>query len=169
MSSAIDATMRVIGESDQHAPSVPESFRVHDDASANWVVRQIIERRAYSQRCAEWCEKEQARAKHEEDFFLFRYGQQLREFAQAKIAAAGGRRKTVNLPAGAVGFRSEKSKLVIDDEALVIKWARTNLPNAVTVVEHLSKSELNEHLDHTGELPGAGAHVEPARERFYIK
>jgi hypothetical protein len=159
----------VVKGSEIPSPSVPQDFCVHDDASANWVVRQIVERRAYARRCTEWCEQEQARAQHEEDFLLFRYGPQLLEYARSRITGAGGRRKSVNLPAGVVGFRSEPSELVVDDERLVIQWAKTYLPDAVTVVERLSKSELNEHVEQTGELPGAGAHIEPAREKFYVK
>jgi hypothetical protein len=157
------------GESNLGSADISEDFRVHNDATANWLIRQILERRAYGRRCSEWCEQEQARAKHEEEFFLFRYGQQLSDYAQSKIAAAGGRRKSVNLPAGTVGFRSESSKLVIDDEAVVVAWAKTNLPQAVVVTARLSKSDLNQHFEKTGELPGVGAHVEPAREKFYIK
>jgi hypothetical protein len=150
-------------------PSLPEQFQVHDDATANWVVRQILERRAYSQRCAKWCEREQRRAEHEEEFFLFRFGTQLRDLARAKIAAAGGRRKSVSLPAGTMGFRSEASKLVIDDEGLALEWAKANAPEAVVVVERLSKSAVNDHLEKTGEIPSAGAHIEAGREKFYIK
>jgi hypothetical protein len=166
---SVEAISEPDADVDVPEPDAPEHFRVHDDATANWVVRQIVERRAYARRCAEWCDREQARAKHEEDFFLFRFGPQLMDFARRKIAEQGGRRKSTGLPAGTVGFRSEASKLVVDDEASVIEWAKANLPQAVSIVERLSKSELNQHLEATGEVPGRGAHIEPAREKFFIK
>lgn len=150
-------------------PALPEKFQVHDDATANWVIRKILESRAYAKNCAEWCEREQARAKREEEFFLFRYGQQLLNYARQKIATAGGGRKSVALPAGTVGFRSDPVKLVVDDEDAVISWAKERNPALISTIEKLSKSALNEHLEKTGEIPGAGAHLEPAREKFYVK
>src|SRR5437870_2612266 len=95
---------------------VPEEFGVVDDSSANWVVRRITEARAYAKRCAEWCEREQVRARRTEEFFLFRYSAQLSTWTQGKIAEQGGRRKSVSLPAGLVGFRHEPAKLVVEDE-----------------------------------------------------
>jgi Bacteriophage Mu Gam like protein len=156
-------------DADLLEPEMPEQFHVHDDDSANWVVRRIVECRAYAKRCAEWCDREQTRAKREEDFFMFRFGPQLLEFARQKIAAAGGRRKSVALPAGTIGFRSEPLKLVVDDEQAVIAWAKQHYPSLISIIEKLSKSALNEHLESTGELPDAGAHVEPPREKFYVK
>jgi hypothetical protein len=150
-------------------PDVPDQFRVHDDNSANWVVREIAERRAYIKRCAEWCAREQSRAKHEEEFFLYRFGSELQEYAKKKIVAFGGRRKSINLPAGTLGFRTDSLKLIIDDEPAVIAWALKYFPKAVTRIERLSKSDLNEHLKLTGEIPSTGAHIEPAQEKFYVK
>jgi hypothetical protein len=150
-------------------PEVPEGFHVTDDDSANWVVRKILECRAYAKRCTDWCEREQARAKREEEFFFFRYGQQLFNYARQKIAVAGGRRKSVTLPAGMVGFRTEPVKLIVDDETTVITWAKKHNPSLVSIVEKLSKSALNEHFEKTGEPPSDGAHLEPAREKFYVK
>ena len=150
-------------------PEVPEAFAVHDDGSANWVIKKINECRAYVEKCAAWAEQERRRAQREEEFFWVRYGAQLRDFVQARIVEQGGRRKSVSLPAGVAGFRKEGAKVVVDDEAAVIAWAKVHQPSLVTVVEKLSKSSLNEHVETTGELPDAGAHVEPEHERFFVK
>lgn len=149
--------------------AVPEQFHVHDDATANWVVRKILEARAYAKHCAEWCDREQARAQRDEEFLMFRFGQQLLEHARKRIGEQGGRRKSVNLPAGTIGFRHEGAKLLVDDEAKVIEWAKRTRPELVCVVERLSKSGLNQHLEETGEAPDVGVHIEPAREKFYVK
>jgi len=167
----------MIADTDEHdlnagavdAPEVPEHFCVHDDESANWVIRKVVECRAYAKRCAEWAEREQARAKHEEIFFLFRYREQLITYARGKIAEQGGRRKSVTLPAGVIGFRKDPPKIVVDDEAAVIAWAREHHPDLIRVVEHLSKSGLNDHVKQTGELPDVGAHIEGEREDFYMR
>lgn len=164
-------TTPIVDDADE-APMLPElseQFSVHDEGSANWVIRQIIERRAYAKRCAVWCDREQARAQREEEFFLFRYGQQLRDFARTKIAENGGCRKSMNLPAGTLAFRKAPSRIVVDDEAAVIAWAKLHQPELVTIVEHLSKSGLNRMVETTGELPDAGVHIEAEREDFYIK
>jgi hypothetical protein len=161
--------MQIDNERIVDSVQLPDAFSVCDDGSANWVIRQIIERRAYAKRCAEWCEHEQSRARQEEEFFLHRFGQQLLDFARQKIATQGGRRKSVNLPAGVIGFRHEGPKLMIDDEAAVIVWAKEHNPQVIKIVEQLSKSALNQHLEETGEVPGVGVRIEPAREKFYIR
>ena len=151
------------------AHEIPEQFHVRDDQSANWVVRKIVECRAYSQRCTEWCEREQARAKHDEEFFLFRFGHELMAYARSKMAEQGGRRKSVALPAGAIGFRSVPAQVVVDDVQAVISWAKVKQPELVTVIEQLSKSGFTAHVKSTGEMPDSGAHIEPEREKFYVK
>jgi phage host-nuclease inhibitor protein Gam len=148
---------------------LPDTFHVSDDASANWVVKKIVEARTYAERCQEWCRREQVRARREEEFFLFRFGAQLASFARKKLAEQGGRRKSVFLPAGQIGFRSEPAKLMVDDEALVLEWAKREMPTIVQMIERVPKSDLNDLLKSTGEMPDAGAHIEPAAERFFIK
>ena len=160
----VDATVETPEEYD-----VPAQFQVNSDEAANWVVKKIIGARAYAKHCDEWCEREKARARREEEFFLWRYGQQLREWLAIKIREQGGRRKSVCLPAGMLGFRHEGPKVVVEDEQSVIVWAKTNNVNVVTVVERLSKSALNEHVKVTGELPDHGVRVEPERDAFYIR
>ncbi len=149
--------------------AAPDTFAVNDDDSANWLVRRIIEARNYSARCAEWCEREQARAARTEQFFLWRYGPQLVRWLESRIAEDGGRRKSVNLPAGTVGFRSEPAKVVIDDEGAVVAWCKEHKPDLVQMVERLSKSGLNAYIKQTGELPEKGVRIESEREKFYVK
>jgi len=161
--------LRYVDEETVEIADAEEGFHVHDDSSANWVIRKIQEARAYSCRVAEWSEKEQVRAKREEDFFLFRYGQQLMDYARKKIDELGGRRKSIALPAGTLGFRKEHAKIIIDDEAAVLAWAKAHKPDLVTIIERLSKSGLNEHIDATGEIPEAGLHIEPEKEKFFVR
>lgn len=148
---------------------IPERFHVHDEVSANWVVRQIAERRAYAKRCVEWCEREQARAKHEEDFFLYRFGEQLKGYVRQTLAEQGGRRKSVALPGGTIGFRSVPSHLVVMNEEAVISWAKAHKPDLVKTTEAISRSGLSDHFHATGEMPDTGVQIEPAREKFFVK
>lgn len=148
---------------------VPEAFIVHDEASANWVVNKVIEARARAVRAAEWCERIQRRSKAEENHLLFRFEGQLRQWLAGEIDRHRGRRKSVCLPSATVGYRVQKALLVIDDEQAVLTWARATCPSAVAVCERVSKSVFNEYVLKTGEMPPTGAHVEPERERFYIR
>ena len=42
-----EAPMNEPNESDQMEPAVEDGFHVHDPASANWVVRKVVEARQY--------------------------------------------------------------------------------------------------------------------------
>ena len=181
-------------EHDHFGVGVPASFRVADEASANWVVRKVRECRDYAQGVAAWAAAEVRRAEAEERWLLERFGSQLEEWARRRLAegATHGRTRSVSLPAGVVGFRSEPPRLVVVDEAKVLGWCRSNLPAAVRAIaeaegeaatrlagwkaqypqarlsESFSKSALNAHVAASGELPD-GAQVVPPGERFYVK
>ncbi len=92
-----------------------DGFAVRDAASANWVIRKIVEARAYAQRVKAWAELEQRRAQREEDFLLRRFGVELQAWARQEIARQHDGRRSVSLPAGAVGFRTEPTRLAVTD------------------------------------------------------
>lgn len=170
MKDELSITLGIVEDADAtFQVGIPDDSNAFDNTAANWVIRKIVEARAYAKRCAEWCDCEQARARRDEESLLFRFGPQLTAHTRKRITEDGGRRKSVNPPAGTIGFRSAPSKLVVDDEPAVIAWAKQHNPGIVSIVEKLSKEALNEHLEATGEMPDAGAHIEPACERFYIK
>lgn len=148
---------------------VPAQFAVVDDSSANWVVRRIVEARAYAERCEEFARREKARALRTEEFFMFRYGDQLLRWAEGRLAEQGGHRKSVNVPAGVVGFRRQPRKIVVDDEPALIEWAKKAKPELVITIEKISKEGLNKHMRETGELPDAGVHWDEDHETFYVK
>ena len=100
---------------------------------------------------------------------MFLFGRQIEAWVRSEVEKLNGKRKSLALPAGTVGFRTIAAKLVIDDENVVLSWARINLPEAVVVTEKLSKSAINENTATTGEIPCDGVHLEPAAERFFIK
>jgi phage host-nuclease inhibitor protein Gam len=148
---------------------VPKQFAIVDEKTANWLVKKIISARQYAQRVKDWAEQEQRRAEREEMTLLFLFGRQIENWAKEEITLLNGKRKSLGLPAGTVGFRTIAPKLVIDDENVVLKWAKENLPAAVAVVEKLSKSAINDYAEQTGVVPDDGIHMEPAAERFFIK
>lgn len=150
-------------------PFVPEQFQVVDSSSANWLVRRIMECRLYRDRVDAWAAKEKRRSMQEEEFFFWKFGGELRTWATIEIAKFKGRRKSINLPGGTIGYRREGGRLVIDNETSVLAWARQQCPAAVKTTETIVRSVLSEHLQTTGELPPAGAQMEPEHDKFYVK
>jgi hypothetical protein len=143
-------------------------FEIVDEETANWLVRKIVAARQYAERVKQWADAEQRRAQQEEQTLIFLFGRQAEQWAHDEIKKLNGRRKSLALPGGVVGFRTMNPSLFVDDERIVLGWARQNCPTAVTVVERLSKSALHKHFAMSGEVP-AGAHLEPAREAFFIR
>ena len=146
---------------------VDDAFHVHDAASANWVVRKIIESRTYAARVKAWAELEQRRAQREEDFLLRRFGGELEAWARQQVAEQHDGRRSVSLPAGSVGFRTEPRRLAITDDNRLIAWCRANLPCAIRVIESVPKTPLMEHIKLTGEVPD-GAELHGGGERFCV-
>jgi hypothetical protein len=147
---------------------VPQKFSICDERSANWLVRKIIAARDYGQHVKEWAELERRRAEREEQTLLFLFGKQIEAWTKDQVEILGGRKKSISLPGGGtLGFRKKNPLLVVDDEVMVIKWAKLNLTGAIEICESLRKSVLNDHFNLTGEVP-PDCHVEPAAERFYI-
>ena len=148
---------------------VPHQFAVVDEKSANWLVRRIVAAREYAERVKEWAALEVRRAEREQQTLMLLYGRQAEAWAATEIAKFNGRRKSVNLPGGTIGFRRLPSRLVVDDEAAVMVWAREHCPPAIVVVEKLSKTIFDQYVKDTGHVPDGGVHVEPAGEKFYIR
>lgn len=149
--------------------SVPKEFAIDSHDRANWLVRKVVAARAYALHVKEWAEQEQRRAEREEKTLMFLFGRQLEAWAKAEIAGLGGRRKSLALPAGTVGYRQTPLRLVVDDEKAVLAWARDHCPAAVVITSRLSKSTLDEFVKSTGMIPEDGAHVDPVGERFYVR
>lgn len=149
--------------------AVPKQFCVEDEESANWVLKRIIAARNYSQRVAEWAEAEKRRAAREEMTLMFLFGRQLERWAKEAISQTNGKRKSIVLPAATVGFRRSPAKVVIDDEKLVLAWAREHVPNAVVTVHKLAKIIFDAYLHETGHAPEEGIHTEPEMDKFYVR
>ena len=64
---------------------VDETFHVRDESGANWVLRKIVEERAYRERVARWCEAETLRSERREQFLMHRFGGELEEWLAGKM------------------------------------------------------------------------------------
>ncbi len=148
---------------------IPKEFRIDCEEHANWLIRKVLAARAYASRVKEFAEQELRRAGREEQTLMFLFGRQIEGWAQSEIAKLNGRRKSLVLPAGTVGFRKVSAKLVIDDEKVVLAWAKQNCPTAIVVVEKLAKSVIDDAMAASGIVPDDGAHVEPETEKFFVR
>ena len=144
-----------------------KSFAVRCERTANWLVRKVAEHRRYVEKVKRWAVEEAHRAEHEEARLMTLYGGQLQEWARDELARRGGKGKTVYLPAGKVGFRRLRPKLVVVDEGALIEWADANLPNAVVVSRRVLVSRLLEAFEEDGEVPD-GSEVIGPRESFFV-
>src|SRR4051812_37830723 len=99
--------------------SVPKAFAIDCENHANWLVRRIVAAREYSQRVKAWAEQEQNRAAREEQTLMFLFGRQIESWARDEIKKLH-KRKSLNLPAGAVGFRAVSACLQVDNEDVVL-------------------------------------------------
>lgn len=149
--------------------NIPRQFEIRDEKSANWLVRRIMDSRQYAARVKEWAEAELRRAAREEHTLLFLFGRQLESWTKSEIEKLRGKKKSLNLPAGCVGFRTLPARIVVDDEARVLAWARVNLPTAVVTTERLLKSVVTDHAAATGLIPDNGVHIDPGGERFFVR
>ncbi len=152
----------------EFAAMVPQQFEVSDRDTAEWLVRKIVEADAHVVRVKSQADREIRRTMRERDFLLLRYGPQLERWTQKELQNYKGRRKSVLLLSGTVGYRQVAAKLVVDDQPAVIKWAKRFCRAAVVSVERLSKTQLKNHLMATGEIP-AGTRLEAASQKFYVK
>jgi hypothetical protein len=147
---------------------VDERFHVRDKGGANWVVRKILECRAYRERVARWAQAETLRADRQEAFLLHRFGGELEAWAREQIGKQHGRRRSIALPAGVLGLRREPTKLIVVNERDLVGWCRTHLPAAIKLTETVLKTEVLAHVRGTGECP-VGAEMGGGAERFYIR
>jgi hypothetical protein len=147
---------------------VDESFHVRDEPSANWVVRKIIEERAYRQRVQQWFDAETRRSQGREQFLMLRFGSELEQWTKQQLQKRSGKGRSIHLPAGTLGFRTTPAKLVVADEPKLVAWCRRHLPSAVKVVERVLKSEVHDHLKTTGEVP-EGAEISGGEDRFFVR
>lgn len=149
-------------------PEPADRFHIDSDEKANWLVKKIVGTFVMEERAQQWSEKEKRRACREREFFFRRFGAELEAWLQQKLQEESGRRKSVALPAGVVGYRTEPARLQITDERKLLNWCRRVLPHAVKVSETVLRSAVADHIRTTGECPD-GAQLGGGQDRFFVK
>lgn len=150
------------------ATMLPARFSVHDEQTADWLVRKLVEADAHIRRVKEQAAREIRRTERERDFLRMRFGKELESWARTQLAQHKGRRKSLLLLSGTVGFRAIAAKLIVADASKLLGWSKRHCKSAIVVVERVSKTAINAHFASTGEVP-AGTQVQGATQRFYVK
>ncbi len=175
------AATYVTDEEAQNA--VQGGFVVNDIHSANWVLRQIAgaELAAAQAEEALTVELDRLAARTEAilkplrrriEFFKAAYASQIEGWAKAEIAVYGGKKKSMDLLYGTVGFRKSSDSVEVSDEERAILWAEVQEFDHL-IKKTLAKSEFKKGFDRYYELDpvtvSAFAIKVPGEDKFYIK
>lgn len=156
------------GASNTASSSEPERrFRVENAATANWVLRKVIEARQYQERVRNWAQQEQRKAERRERRLMMRFGVELEAWLRHELNERGGRTKSVNLPTGRVGLRRPTPRLVVADEAALKHWAGQHASHLLHTVVSVSLPGVRQHFKDTGELPD-GTELRTPPESLYL-
>lgn len=142
----------------------PCAFVPTDEGGVNWVLGKMADARARAARIRENAELMARAEERKADALEWKYGAALQTFLRAEIA--GGKKKSVRLYNGVLGYRMRPAGVSVTDPAAALSWAQENLPAAVTL--SLDKKALADALLATGEALDF-ARLNPAEEVFYIK
>jgi phage host-nuclease inhibitor protein Gam len=165
----------LIDDVDEVQKEIATDFAVTDLQSADWCLRKVesaernIQRRrdfvtAYRAKLDAWLEKANAA-----DFRTTeRMAELLRPWAEKEIAI-DGKRKSVSLPTGTVGFRESPDSIEVEDERAAIE----NLENdgasyLIRIKKEIDKRGLMAAIKAGCPLP-TGCNIKVGERRFYIK
>jgi hypothetical protein len=135
---------------------------------ADWVLGKIADARARAARIRENAERMARQAEGEAEHLEWKYGAALQDLARRELAY--GKRKSLSLYHGTLGFRTRPAGVTVTDEADALVWAQLNAPEALTT--RLDRKALREALE--GLLAATGevvpfAQFTPEEEVFYIR
>lgn len=96
-----------------------------------------------------------------------RLGDMIRPWASVEVAK-NGKRKSVQLLNGTVGFRQSPASLVVTDEAAAVAWLEEHGGDFIRVKKEVKKGELKKAIEANGELPD-GVELHAGEVRFYVE
>lgn len=151
-----------------------EEFLIDSPERANWLLRKLANLDAERDRVAAQASALARQIESDRNGLLHRFGSQLENFTRQELEKSGGKRKSLTLLQGTVGFRTVPPRITIENEADAIQTARLVLPGSITTetIERFDKTAFRayakERLATEGELlPGIG--LTEAREEFSVK
>lgn len=153
-----EAEAPVPADAPKDAPWVPDTAEKVD-----WVVGKIADYHARAARIRENAEIMARQEERQAEGLEWHYGPALQAFLREQLA--GGKKKSLRLFHGVLGYRTKPAGVMVGDEGAAIDWAKDNVPGAV--VERLDKKTLAKALLSTGEAVDF-ATFQPAEEVFFI-
>ncbi len=141
-----------------------DAFTPDTADKVNWVLGKIADRRAAAARIRENAELMAKAEDREADALEWRFGPALQAYVRQELE--GGKKKSIRLFNGVLGYRTRPAGVSVTDEAVALSWASQNLPAAVR--QSLDKKALAEALLETGEALDF-ARLNAPEEVFYIK
>lgn len=151
-----------------------EEFLIDSPERANWLLRKLANLDAERDRVAAQASALARQIESDRNGLLHRFGSQLENFTRQELEKSGGKRKSLTLLQGTVGFRTVPARIVIESAPDAIQTARLVLPETITeeTTERFDSKTFREHaakhFEETGELlPGIGRTEE--RQSFDIK
>lgn len=135
-----------------------------------WLVQQqilkveslIVGEQAQMKRIVELCEKRIKALQRKRDWIEHKYGQSAFRVARENLPKG---RKTYTSPYGEISFRSTKDRLVVDDHAQAVAWAKMAAPDAVKKVETVLVSKIPSKVMNSiltlEQFVPYGMHIEP--------
>ena len=147
------------------APAPDTAAFVPTDAEGvDWVLGKMADARARAARIRENAELMARAEERKAEALEWKYGAALQSWLRAELE--GGKKKSVRLYHGVVGYRTKPAGVTVTDPAAALSWAQENLPAAVTLT--LDKKALAEALLATGEALDF-AKLNPAEDVFFIR
>lgn len=149
------------------------SFCIDSREKADWLLKKLAAIEAEEKLIAEQAQTMLEQLRSDRESLLGRFGAELESWAKGETLT--GRRKSITLFHGTVGFRTVPARLVIESQEDALQTARILAPETITEVpaqEKLDTKALTEKaraaLEKTGEV-WPGLKLTETEERFTIK
>jgi len=136
-------------------PAPAEPFTIHDEKSANWLLRKLATIESEKQRVQTNAATILAQLNSDADGLKYLYGAQIEAYCRSRLQETGDRRKSIQFLQGKCSFRTIPGALRITDSAAALAYAQECLPAAMTTVPTLDTAAYQQRAERTGELlPG---------------
>ena len=149
------------------------SFVIDSREKADWLLKKLAAIEAEEKLITEQSQKMLEQLRSDRESLMGRFVAELESFTRGETD--GGRRKSLTLFHGTVGFRTVPARLVVENQEDALQTARLLAPEAITTVpaqEKLDTRALVEAaktaLETTGEV-WPGLKMTESEERFTIK
>ena len=142
----------------------PAAFVPTDEGGVDWVLGKIAAARAEAKLIRENAELMAREADRRAEHLEWKYGAALQTWLRAELE--GGKKKSVRLYHGVLGYRTKPAGVVVTDDAAALAWVKEYA--TVALVERLDKKILAEVLLETGEALDF-AKLNPAEDVFFIR